>query len=234
MKANRIFCKVLALVIIITMIVTALASTVAAASNESLPLYCTARVVNATKLNLRREPQGEIIGKLATNKTVTILSQIDRNGYYHVRVDETGLECYAYGEYLEFVAYHVQNTPVIVPGFTYEPDEEITYPEIFESEGEKPGYFKGATLVVTSEKQLNFRKKPSRKGYRLKYLYRGDKLEIVSSTVTNGYILAKDLSDGMIGYVSLDYVQLDGTVGTFPEVCTCNCTCNCSSCCSNK
>lgn len=222
MKAERISRKVTTLAICIILIIATLATTVVAAASESLPLYCTARVVNATKLNLRLEPQGEIIGKLATNKTVTILSEIDRNGYYKIRVDETGLECYAYGEYLAFVSYGTQSTPVVVPPFTYEPDdEEPTY----EYDSSEKAYFEGATLVVTSDKKLNLRKKPSRKGYRLKYLYNGELLEVVSDKVQNGYIRVKDLSDGTIGYVSLDYVALHGYEETLPEDCTCNCLC---------
>lgn len=232
MKANRIFGKVITLVICICLVTTVLASTVAAASTEGLPLNCTARVVNATKLNLRREPQGEIIGKLATNKTVTILSPIDRNGYYHVRVDETGLECYAYGEYLAFVSYGTQSTPIIVPPFTYEPDED-DYPTEDESTGDY-AYYIGAQLVVTSDKKLNLRRKPSKSGYRLKYLYNGEELEVVSTKVQDGYIRVKDLSDGTIGYVSLDYVMLKDTGNNYFEICTCNCTCTCSSCCPNK
>ena len=232
MKANRIFGKVITLVICICLITTVLASTVAAASTEGLPLNCTARVVNATKLNLRREPQGEIIGKLATNKTVTILSPIDRNGYYHVRVDETGLECYAYGEYLAFVSYGTQSTPIIVPPFTYEPDEN-DYTTEDESTGDY-AYYIGAQLVVTSDKKLNLRRKPSKSGYRLKYLYNGEELEVVSTKVQDGYIRVKDLSDGTIGYVSLDYVMLKDTGNNYFEICTCNCTCTCSSCCPNK
>ena len=230
MKAERISRRTFTLVICIILIITVMANTVVASASESLPLYCTARVVNATKLNLRREPQGEVIGQLATDKTVTILSEIDRNGYYHVRVDETGLECYAFGEYLAFVSYGTTNTPVIVPPFTYEPDEDYTEPEYDSSEN---AYYKGATLVVTSDKKLNLRKRPSRKGYRLKYLYNGELLEVVSTKVENGYIRVKDLSDGTIGYVSTDYVALLGNEDfIFNESCTCNC--NCISCCCNK
>ncbi len=231
MKAERIFGRMFTLVICIILIITITATTVAAA-NESLPLYSTARVVNASKLNLRREPQGEIIGKLASGKTVTILSEIDRNGYYHVRVDETGLECYVYGEYLAFESLGNQTTPV-VPNFTYEPDEEVSYDEIFSS-SEETFYYEGATLVVTSDKKLNLRKKPSRKGYRLKYLYNGELVEIVDPTVKNGYIRVKDISDGTIGYVSIDYVAYDGYVEDVILPSACNCNCQCPGCYCNR
>ena len=223
MKTRRFFAKVTLIAICIAMLVTLLAPKIIAAAAEELPLYCTAKVTNATKLNLRREPQGEIIGKLAKDKTVTILSNIDRNGYYFIKVHETGLECYAYGEYLSFVSYGEYSTPV-EPSIKYE--EPLPSPS-------GSIYYEGATLVVRSDKKLNMRKKPSRKGYRLKYLNDGDLLEVESTDIINGYILVRDLSDNKLGYVSLDYVVLDDCDDYF-EKSQCNCNCICTSCYCNK
>lgn len=225
MKTRRTFTKVTLIALTIALLVTLLApSIVATAAEGELPLYCTAKVTNASKLNLRREPQGEIIGKLARDKTVTILSNIDRNGYYFIRVQETRLECYAYGEYLSFVSYGEYSAPVEKPN---EYEEKLPAPS-------GSIYYEGATLVVRSDKKLNMRKKPSKKGYRIKYLDDGDLLEVESTDVINGYILVRDLSDNKLGYVSLDYVVLDDCEDYYQQS-TCNCNCTCPGCyCNNK
>ena len=63
---------------------------------------------------------------------------------------------------------------------------------------------------------------------------KGNVLNFLSFQLEDGYIRVKDLSDGTIGYVSLDYVMLKDTGNNYFEICTCNCTCTCSSCCPNK
>lgn len=156
---------------------------------------CTAYVNADTKLNLRREPQGEIIGKLPRGETVTILSEIDRNGYYHIRVDKTGLECYAYGEYLT----------VLYENKTQETTNNTVKNENYSSQIEKDE-LEGKILVVVSQKQLNMRKKANKNAERIKYLEYGDKLKAISGKVKNGYILVRDLQDGKVGYVDIDYV----------------------------
>lgn len=192
-----------------------------------MPVNSTAVVSADTKLNLRAEPQGEIIGKLARGEMVTILSEIDRNGYYFIRVNKTGQECYAYGEYLTFVEV----------GTNYQPQVNYpTYTEPEESEESETEYseWENAILVVTSEKKLNMRKKPDRKAPRIKYLYFGEKLQVVSPKIKNNYILVKDLTDGKVGYVDIDYVAFENTViyNSVPKnnvpCCECsNCFCWC-------
>lgn len=187
----------------------------------SMPVNSIAVVTAETKLNLREKPQGKIIGKLPHGEYVVILSEIDRNGYYRIRVQSTGLECYAYGEYLKLVS-----------AGTVEPERPT-----LESEEEKKDVSwvdnddrtvpEGAILVVTSDAKLNMRKGPSRKADRIKYLYNGDKLHIVSSDVKNNYVLVRD-SKGKVGYVSLDYVVFESIEAykiCSPENCCPNCIC---------
>ncbi len=210
---------------VLALVICILNETAMIASAAVMPAGSVAVVTAETKLNLRAEPQGEIIGKIARGKTVTILSEIDRNGYYRIRVDETGLECYAYGEYLEFLYAGTAtqqpsvNIPEQEPSFTEKPTYE------YESEESIP---EGTILVVVSEAKLNMRKKPSRKGARIQYLYYGEKLEVVSSEVKNNYVLVRDFNDGKLGYVSLDYVVFEGDESLNEKVCSPeNCCSNC-------
>lgn len=210
---------------IVVLVIWILSQTAIVASAAVMPAGSVAVVTADTRLNLREKPQGEIIGKIARGKTVTILSEIDRNGYYRIRVNETGLECYAYGEYLEFLysgsASQQPNTsvPEQAPSHTDEPT--------YESEESIP---EGTILVVTCDSKLNMRKKPSRKGDRIQYLYYGERLEVVSSRVKNNYVLVRDFNDGKVGYVSLDYVVIEGNMPfekneCGPGTCCQNCIC---------
>lgn len=213
---------------IVVLVIFVLTQTAMVASAAVMPKGSVAVVTADTKLNLRREPQGEIIGKIARGKTVTILSEIDRNGYYRIRVDETGLECYAYGQYLEFLHSGYANQqpepsfPEQVPSHTEEPT--------YESEGSIP---EGTILTVVVDTKLNMRKKPSRKGDRIQYLYNGELLEVVSSQIKNNYVQVRDFNDGKVGYVSLDYVVIQGNDALNKNVCApgnCCQNCVCSYC----
>ncbi len=213
---------------IVVLVIFVLSQTAMVASAAVMPQGSVAVVTADTKLNLRKEPQGEIIGKIARGKTVTILSEIDRNGYYRIRVDETGLECYAYGEYLEFLHSGTANQQLVVPSIPEQAPaytEEPSYEYEEESEESIP---EGTILVVVSDAKLNMRKKPSRKGARIQYLYYGEKLEVVSSRVKNNYVLVRDFNDGKVGYVSLDYVVIEGSEMPNEKVCSPeNCCPNC-------
>ena len=118
---------------IVMLVVYFITQTAVVASAAVMPAGSIAVVTADTKLNLREEPQGKIIGKLARGKEVTILSEIDRDGYYRIMVNETGLECYAYGEFLEFLydgntsQYPIYGIPEQAPIHTEEPD--YTYEE---------------------------------------------------------------------------------------------------------
>ena len=73
------------------------------------------------------------------------------------------------------------------------------------SEFENPD-LENAILVVISDAKLNMRKGSSKKSARVKYLYYGAELLVVSPEIKNGYILVKDVVDGKVGYVDTDYV----------------------------
>ena len=213
---------------IVVLVIFVLSQTAMVASAAVMPQGSVAIVTADTKLNLREKPQGEIIGKIARGKTVTILSEIDRNGYYRIRVDETGLECYAYGEFLEFLHSGSAGQQPTLPSI---PEQGPSYTEkpTYENESEE-SIPEGTILVVVSESKLNMRKKPSRKGDRIQYLYYGEKLEVVSSKVKNNYVLVRDFNDGKLGYVSLDYVVIEGSEMPnekvcSPETCCPNCIC---------
>lgn len=208
-----------ALICVLALVICILTETAMVASAAVMPAGSIAVVTADTKLNLREAPQGKIIGKIARGKQVTILSEIDRNGYYRIRVNETGLECYAYGEYLEFLyaGSANQQPPVNFPEQepSREEDTSETVPE-------------DVILVVISEGRLNMRKGPSRKKDRIQYLYYGDRLQVVSPEVKNNYVLVRDLRAGKVGYVSLDYVALEEDFGQKqcnPDTCCPNCIC---------
>lgn len=209
---------------IVVLVIFVLTQTAMVASAAVMPKGSVAVVTADTKLNLREKPQGEIIGKIARGKTVTILSEIDRNGYYRIRVDETGLECYAYGEYLEFL-YSGSATQQPAPSVPEQAPSYTGPTHEYESEESIP---EGTILVVDVDTKLNMRKKPSRKGDRIQYLYDGEMLEVVSSQVKNNYVLVRDFNDGKLGYVSLDYVVIAGDENTDKKVCAPgNCCQNC-------
>lgn len=221
MKTARKFISMV-MVICISMLI-ACNSFLMTARADGIPKGSIATVTAETKLNLRSEPQGEIIGKLPHGETVTILSERDRNGYYYVRVHKTGLECYAYGEYLALK--ETPNTNVDI-----EPDHTQTSSNV--NSNEQHLFFENATLIVFSEQKLNLRKKPSRKANRIIYLEMGDKLEVVSTKVKNNYILVRDIATEKVGYVDIGYVALytpeyDNN-NTNNHICDCiNCSCNC-------
>lgn len=225
-KRNRRTITFGSMICVFALVIYFMTQTAMVASAAVMPAGSIAVVTADTKLNLREEPQGKIIGKIARGKTVTILSEIDRNGYYRIRVNDTGLECYAYGEYLDFLysGTATQQPVVSIPEQEQNRAEEPTYEE---SENSIP---EGTILVVVSDAKLNMRKKPSRKGDRIQYLYYGEKLEVVSSQVKNNYVLVRDLEDGKVGYVSLDYVVYEGDESLTekvcsPETCCPNCIC---------
>lgn len=214
MKAERKFrIYFLTAVICIAMLIAGLF--VQTATAEGFSVGSIAYVCADTRLNLRAEPQGEIIGDIARGKTVTILSKIDRNGYYFIRINQTGQECYAYGEYL---ALQENSSTAISSINASDSNSTIT---IDYSEVSK--YAKGDILYVISEQKLNLRKKANRKADRIIYLYYGDTLEVLSSKVKNNYILVKDLSSNKIGYVDTSYVDFELEEKCYCESCECCC-----------
>lgn len=221
-------CKML--VAVVALITCVVMFPVECFAGEPLPVNSIAIVI-ADRLNLRREPQGEIISDIARGGLVTILSERDRNGYYRVRVESTGREYFAYGEYLRFFSA-AANTPAPTatpaPQPTQTPIVIIpTTPSVQVEDTTDSGMSEGTELVVISTAKLNMRKKPSRKGHRIKYLNYGDRLQVVSGKVQNNYVLVRD-AEGKVGYVSLDYV-VEVQEFTYHGECTCTCP-NCQLC----
>ena len=197
-KYRKIF-----LVILGTVLLVCLARKMVAFAAEPSAIGCVAIVNADTKLNLRQEPQGKIIGKLPRGESVTILSERDRNGYYKVLVHRDNMECYAYGEYLTILYTNTPTTNTSTNSSAVNPDNNVAVDQEEKSEWENP------ILVVVSDKKLNMRKKPSRKADRIKYLEEGDRLLVMSPKIKNNYILVKDLAEGKVGYVDIDYVVLE-------------------------
>lgn len=214
-------CRKMFLVVLGAMLLAFLARMMVAYAAESSAIGCVAIVNADTKLNLREEPQGKIIGKLPRGESVTILSEQDRNGYYKVLVHRDNMECYAYGEYLTILHTNTSITNTSSNSTTVKPDNSNVYYE------EKKSEWENATLIVVSDKKLNLRKKPSRKANRIKYLEDGDRLVVMSPEIKNNYILVKDLADGKVGYVDINYVVLESEYensGCKTKCCE-NCTC---------
>ena len=78
------FKAVICALVLIICLTTKIAFSVAV----SMPVNSIAVITAETKLNLREKPQGKIIGKLPHGEYVVILSKIDRNGYYRIRVNQ--------------------------------------------------------------------------------------------------------------------------------------------------
>lgn len=210
------------LVIIAVMLVIWVATKVPAMAVTGLPKGSTAYVNVKDFLNMRAEPKGEIIGKIAKGEKVTILSGPDRNSYYQIRVDKTGEVCYVYGEYL------VGSTNLadgqIQQGANQSSKKPNKIPEDTST---------GTYMIVVSDKKLNLREGPDKKKNRVRYLSNGEWVEVLDTNLQNGYIKVMAVNDGKKGYVDIKYLQsvnnqnnepiLDNTVQT----CTCNCTCGC-------
>ena len=223
MRTERSYRNFFSMVICMVMLIACLSVTVVAYA-EGFAVGTTVFVNVDTKLNLRDKPQGNIIGGIRRGEAVTILSEIDRNGYYRIRVNKTGEVCYAYGEYLTL--QNIENVKVE----KYPQDNVITsgwidYDKPL-SEYDDPD-LENATLVVISDSKLNMRKGASRKAARVKYLYYGELLQVVSPEVKNGYILVKDMVDGKVGYVDTEYVTFENPdVIEEPDYCdSTNCWC---------
>lgn len=210
---------VLALVIVVT-------TTQVIAYADQSPVGCIAYVTAETKLNLREKPQGLIISEIRNGETVTILSERDRDGYYYVRVNSTGKEYYAYGEFLR-IEYGTQYQEPYYPVVQITPAPFI--PPVSEEIEENNQYseWENRILVVISEKKLNMRKRSNRKGDRIKYLEYGDRLQVVKPEIKNGYILVRDLNEGKVGYVDIDYVVFESNFSDPLTRCDCCPDCPC-------
>ena len=215
MKTERNFlvCSVRVLIIAVVFLASLFVTSTNAYA-AGLPVGSVAYANVDTELNMRDRPQGNIIGGVPKGETVTILKEVDRDGYYFVKVDKTNRTCYVYGEFLKLLRLPgeiseptVQVTPppqiqIPIPETQPVMDTSIFLP-LSQLNGTVP---ENATLVVTSERKLNLRKRSNRNGDRIKYLLYGDVLQVVNPQIKNNYILVKELATGKVGYVDIDYV----------------------------
>lgn len=197
---------VLSLILLTVTPVTTLAS--------GIPVGSTAYVNVDDYLNMRAEPQGEIIGQIARGEKVTILSGPDRNHYYKVQVNKTGEVCYLYGEYLVGSSSNENTT-------SYSPSTSTTSNS---SQISQNYTHTGIYATVNSDKKLNLREGPSRNKNRVRYLEDGELVEILEQTTQNNYIKVVAVNDGKVGYVDISYLDLPSA--ETDEV-TCNCQCEC-------
>lgn len=200
--------------VIIALMLIILTVTNVHAQASGIPVGSIAYVNVSDFLNLRREPQGEIIGQIARGEKVTILSGPDRNNYYQICVNKTGEVCYAYGEYL--VGTQIQSSPIEATGNSNNVSNK------------KPTMQgTGVYMTVNSDYKLNMRVGPNRSERRVRYLANGEIVEVLDETIKNNYIKVRAESDGKIGYVDLNYlVSSDSdTLNNEQNNCVCQCEC---------
>ena len=208
MRTERSYKKVFSMVICMVMLIACLSVTAYA---EGFAVGTTVFVNVETKLNLRDAPQGNIIGGVRRGESVTIMSEVDRNGYYRIMVDKTGEVCYAYGEYLTLKNIENVKVPQKDPSDFMWIDYDKTLSEYDDPDLEN------ARLLVVSDAKLNMRKGAGKKFARVKYLYYGAELVVVSSEIKNGYVKVKDVVDGKVGYVDTRYVTFKNPNEIFNE-----------------
>lgn len=136
-------------------------------------------------LNLRKEPQGEIIGQLPRGETVTILAKKDRDGYYQVKVNSSGKTGYCYGEYL--TQTKVEKNRKTQPATT---------------DGPNVGDIYSIHTAVT----LRLKREPSISARYYRFFEDGEQLEILDTKVQEGYIKIRALKDGQEGYAYFKYM----------------------------
>lgn len=219
MKTERysIIPRVTAIVALVLVLLTVTHVTSLAAGLSS---GSTAYVNVDDYLNMRAEPQGEIIGKIARGEKVTILSGPDRNNYYQIRINKTGEVCYAYGDYLTGVTIEPNATSTPRPATTSSttPHKEPTV-----------DLSSGTYATVISDKKLNLREGPRKKANRVRYLTYGELVEILDDGyIQNNYIRVKAVSDGKIGYVDVNYIDFlkDDVTDVAVPGSECNCSCD--------
>ncbi len=187
-------------IIAICMMLIMLIATPGFAMAGGLSAGSTAYVCADTFVNMRLEPQGEIIGKIARGETVTILSGPDRNSYYHVKVNKTGQTCYVYGVFL--TADKVEKN-VRTKTQNKVNKKEIECPiceECLENCNEHIYY-------VTSKHWLNLREGPSMDTKRIMKLYHGVILIVLDDEPIDKFVKVIVLDDGTEGYVHTDYIS---------------------------
>lgn len=167
-------------ILILAMMLSTPIVALAAGFTPGTTVYCCAE----TKLNLRATPQGEIVGQIKRGEQLTIMSNVDRNGYYQVRVNSTGENGFAYGQYL-----------------TTEKVEPIKQPTR-EERATASRYLEGEILYVASAERLRLRTKASTddSSKLIRWLETDEAVVVLNTKVTNGFLYVQTVSDQLKGY----------------------------------
>lgn len=176
------------LMIIIAMVIMAVSMPITALASDSFQVGATVYVNVNDYLNLRKEPQGEIIGQIARGETVTILAKKDRDGYYKVRVNRTNETGFCYGDYLTQEKISKKGN--------------ANATATVKNETLKVGDIYSIHTAVT----LRLKKEPSIKSNYYRFFSDGEQLKILDTKVQEGYVKVLALKDGQEGYAYFKYM----------------------------
>lgn len=204
--AWKLVAVVLSLVIVIAIPIECMAA-------GGLSKGSTAYVNVEDYLHLRKEPQGEIIGKAPRGEKVTILSGPDRNHYYYICVQSTGLKCYAYGQYLTSTYIEKPSGKKVKMTNQAETAHSVatSKPKAKELHYDMDRLdrlsYEGKVMYVISQTRLNLRKGPSLDSSRIRFLERGEIVIVTEEKAKNGFVKVIAVSDGKEGYAYKSYLS---------------------------
>ena len=155
----------------------------------------TTAYVTADVLNLRANPQGEIVGGARKGSSMTILAGPDRDGYYEVNYN--GSIVYVYGEYLTGTV-STQSNSLITEARSKQPEWE--YFTIVDGEV-KPLAF------ANIPKRLALRRKPSTDATIIGWLHHGEPVIIEEEKTRNGYVKVSTLK-GKVAYTYIAHLSV--------------------------
>lgn len=195
-KCTNVLLVVFCLLLLVSFVVP-----ITAHAQESVFGYVAEVNVNTT-LNLREKPTGKVIGSLQDGMRVTILSELDENGYYKVIVHSNNQVGYVFGEYLVLL---YQSLPTTTPSTS---TNQGTVDQGNTSQGNNVdgNVWYNVTFVVDSDKKLNLREQPTVQSKSIEYLYAGDKVRVLSIYIQDNYMHVQNISTGTVGYVDMNYV----------------------------
>ena len=188
------------LVVILLVIMTATASAVTA-------------TVTADVLNLRAEPQGEIIGSVRYGEQVEVVNGPDRNWYYQILYK--GNVYYAYGTYLDF-GTDLPGLPKISDATSQKP---TTKPTDASNKWVVPTmYFLDETgynpiVFVNAKKEISLRRYAEKGSLRLAWVKRGEPVVVIDPKITKGFIKVRTLDGTSEGYTYAKYLSLNPLEG---------------------
>ncbi len=187
MRCKKRFAKTLAC----TLLAAALTASAAAAAGSA--------TVKADKLRLRAaaSTSSAILAAASKGSSITLLGT-ETNGWY--KVSYKNVVGYMSAEWLNVTEPYTEETA----GETAEPAGEAGSTDT----SKDPAAAASDTAPLVTASVLNVRSEPSTAGERLGTLKKGDEVEILE-TLDGWYLVtAGDLT----GYVSAEYISLDGTV----------------------